>query len=148
MTELRLTTVLDSLGGPAAAIVLSDDQVAELGAGKAFPVVVDFGDRSIRLRLTRMGGKNLIGFSKAARAEAAVEIGEQVEVTIRVDTAERVVEIPPALADALDSDPAIRAAFENLAPSKRKEMARQVAEAKQEETRQRRLTKILDTLRG
>lgn len=147
MTELQLSTTLES-HGPAAVIILSDEQVAELGAGKTFPVVVDFGDRSIRLRLARMGDMNMIGFSKASRAEAGVEIGERIDVRIRVDTDERVIEIPLALAEALDADPAVRAAFENLAPSKRKEMARQVAEAKQEETRQRRLEKVLDALRG
>lgn len=147
MAELHLHTTLEGRG-PAAAILLTDEQVAGLGAGKAFPVVVDFGDRSIRLRLARMGGENMIGFSKAARAEAGVEIGQAVEVTIRVDTEERVVEIPPALVEALDADPAVRAAFENLPLSKRKEMARQVADAKQDETRARRLQKVLDALRG
>lgn len=145
MTELHLKTVLEG-HGPAAAIVLTDEQVASLGAGRAFPVVVDFGDRSIRLRLSRMGGQNMIGFSKAARAEAGVEIDEEIEVTISPDTAERVIEIPPALTLALDADPAIRAAFENLPPSKRKEMARQIDEAKAEETRSRRLQKIIDAL--
>ncbi|GGD63427.1 YdeI/OmpD-associated family protein [Microbacterium murale] len=145
MTELHLKTVLEGRG-PAAAIVLSDEQVESLGAGKAFPVVVDFGDRSIRLRLSRMGGQNMIGFSKAARAEAGVEIDDEIEVTISPDTAERVIEIPPALAKALDADPAVRAAFENLPPSKRKEMARQIADAKTDETRTRRLEKILDAL--
>lgn len=145
MTELHLKTVLEG-HGPAAAIVLTDEQVASLGAGKAFPVVVDFGDRSIRLRLSRMGGQNFIGFSKAARAEAGVEIDEEIEVTIRPDTEERIVEVPPALAEALDADPAVRAAFENLPPSKRKEMARQIADAKTDETRTRRLGKIVDAL--
>ncbi len=145
MTELHVKTVLEG-HGPAAAILLTDEQVASLGAGKAFPVVVDFGDRSIRLRLTRMGGENMIGFSKAARAEAGVEIDQEIEATIRPDTEERVIEIPPALAEALDADPAVRAAFENLPPSKRKEIARQIAEAKAEETRTRRLEKILDSL--
>lgn len=97
MTELQLSTTLES-HGPAAAIILSDEQVAELGAGKTFPVVVDFGDRSIRLRLARMGDMNMIGFSKASRAEAGVEIGERIDVRIRVDTDERVIEIPLALA--------------------------------------------------
>lgn len=145
MTELHLKTVLEG-HGPAAAIVLTDEQVASLGAGKAFPVVVDFGDRSIRLRLSRMGGQNFIGFSKAARAEAGVEIDEEIEVTIRPDTEERIVEVPPALAEALDADPAVRAAFENLPPSKRKEMARQIADAKTDETRTRRVGKIVDAL--
>jgi len=145
MTELHVKTVLEGRG-PAAAILLTDEQVTSLGAGKAFPVVVDFGDRSIRLRLSRMGGENAIGFSKASRAEAGVEIGEEIEVTISPDTEERVIEIPPALAEALDADPAVRAAFENLPPSKRKEIARQIAEAKTEETRTRRLEKIIDAL--
>ena len=145
MTELHVKTVLEGRG-PAAAILLTDEQVTSLGAGKAFPVVVDFGDRSIRLRLSRMGGENAIGFSKASRAEAGVEIGEEIEVTISPDAEERVIEIPPALAEALDADPAVRAAFENLPPSKRKEIARQIAEAKAEETRTRRLEKILDSL--
>lgn len=145
MTELHLKTVLEGRG-PAPAIVLSDEQVESLGAAKAFPVVVDFGDRSIRLRLSRLGGQNMIGFSKAARAEAGVEIGEEIEVTISPDTAERVIEIPPTLVEALDADPAVRAAFENLPPSKRKEMARQIADAKTDETRTRRLEKILDAL--
>lgn len=147
MGELHLHTTLEGRG-PAAAILLTDEQVAELGAGKASPVVVDFGDRRIRLRLARMGGENMIGFSKASRAEAQVAIGQEIDVTIRVDTEERVVEIPPVLAEALDADPAVRAAFENLPPSKRKEMARQIAEAKQDETRARRLEKVLDALRG
>ncbi|MEW1962430.1 YdeI/OmpD-associated family protein [Microbacterium sp. NPDC077644] len=146
MSELHLSTTLEPRG-PAAAIVLTDEQVASLGAGKAFPVVVDFGDRSIRLRLARMGGENMIGFSKAARAEVGVAPGDTIDVTIRVDAEERVVEVPPALADALDADPGARAAFDVLAPSKRKEMARQIAEAKQDETRQRRLEKVLDALR-
>ena len=146
MAALTLSTTLEG-HGPAAAIVLTDEQVAELGAGKAFPVVVDFGDRSIRLRLARMAGQNMIGFSKASRVEAGVEIGDHIDVTIRVDTDERVVDLPPQLAEALDADPAARAAFDDLAPSKRKEMARQIAEAKQDETRQRRLEKVLATLR-
>lgn len=147
MTELRVSTILEP-HGPAAAIVLPDEQVASLGAGKAFPVVVDFGDRRIRLRLSRTGGQNMIGFSKAARTEVGVAPGDAVDVTVRVDSEERVVEIPPAPAEALDANPAVRAAFENLAPSKRKEMARQIADAKQDETRARRLQKVPDTLRG
>jgi ribosomal protein L11 len=147
MSELRLHTVLEP-SGPAAAIVLTDDQVASFGAGKAFPVVVDFGNRSIRLRLARMGGANMIGFSKAARAEVGVEPGEEIDVTITVDTAEREIEIPPALVEALAVDAAAKSAFDALAPSKRKEMARQIADAKQDETRRRRLEKVLTALRG
>lgn len=147
MSELRLHATLEGRG-PAAAIILSDEQVAEFGAGKAFPVVVTIGAHSGRLRLARMGGKNMIGFSKAVRAEFGVEIGQDVDAVIRVDSAEREVEIPPALAAALDADAALRTAFEALSYSVRKEHARSVAEAKQDATRERRVEKIVDALRG
>jgi uncharacterized protein YdeI (YjbR/CyaY-like superfamily) len=147
MSELRLHTILEPTG-PAAAILLTDEQVASLGAGKAFPVVVTIGDRSARLRVARMGGANMIGLSKAVRADLGVEIGQEVDAVIAVDTAERTVDVPPALAEALDAEPALRAAFDGLSYTARKEHARSIAEAKQDATRERRLTKVLDALRG
>lgn len=147
MSELRVHTVLTGRG-PAAAILRTDEQVASFGAGKAFPVAVTIGGRTARLRLARMGGENMIGLSKAARADLGVEIDQEVDAVIRLDTAERTVEVPPALAAALDADPAVRAAFDALSPSARKEHARAVAEAKQEATRERRIAKIAESLRG
>lgn len=146
MSELRLSTVLTGRG-PAAAILLSDDQVATLAAGKTFPVVVTVDGRSAQLRLARMGGENMIGFSKAARTALGLEINQEIDVTIAVDTAERTVDVPPALGEALSSDPALQNSFDALAYSKRKELARQIADAKQEETRHRRLAKIIADLR-
>ncbi len=147
MSELHVHTVLEPRG-PAAAILLSDEQVAGFGAGKAFPVAVTIGGRTARLRLARMGGENMIGFSKATRAELALEIGQEVDAVIAVDAGERTVDVPPALAEALDADPALRAAFDALSYSIRKEHARSIAEAKQESTRERRLAKVLEALRG
>jgi hypothetical protein len=147
MSELRLHTVLTGRG-PAAAILLSDEQVASLGAGKTFPVAVTIGDRTARLRVARMGGANMIGFSKAVRAELGVEIDQEVDAVIRVDTAERTVDVPDELAAALDADPALRTAFDALSYSTRKEHARTVAEAKQDATRERRIAKIVESLQG
>jgi len=134
--------------GPATAIILTDEQVAELGTVKNPPVVVTIGERSQRLRVARMGGQNLIGLSKAARAALGVEIGDEVTAQVELDTAERTVEVPAELAQALDADPAARAAFDALPYSHRKEHARAVAEAKKPETRARRVAKTLEMLRG
>jgi hypothetical protein len=147
MSELRLHTTLEGRG-PAAAIILTDEQVASFGAGKAFPVTVTIDGRTARLRLARMGGQNMIGFSKAVRAELGVEIDQEVDVVVGLDSAEREVEVPPALSAALDADPALRAAFDALSYSVRKEHARTVAEAKQDATRDRRVEKIVEALRG
>lgn len=147
MSELRLHTVLIGRG-PAAAIVLSDEQVDSFGAGKVFPVAVTIGGRTARLRVARMGGENLIGFTKAVRADLGLEAGQEIDAVIRVDSAERTVDVPAELAAALDADPAVRAAFDALSYSARKEHARMVADAKQDATRERRIAKIVETLRG
>lgn len=146
MSELRLHTVLEPMG-PAGAIVLDDEQVATLSNAKAFPVVVTIGERTARLRLARMGGKNLIGFSKAVRAEMGVELGDEIDAVIVPDAEERTVDVPDVLATALQADPVARAAFEKLSFTRRKEIARSIAEAKQDATRQRRLEKTLADLR-
>lgn len=147
MSGLRLQTTLVARG-PAAAILLTDEQVAALGAGKAFPVVVSIGEQRARLRLARMGGENMIGFTRAVRAELGLEIGQDIEVSIDVDSDERTVEVPLALTEALRAEPTLQQVFDALSYSARKEMARQIADAKQDDTRQRRLQKALHTLRG
>lgn len=134
--------------GPAGAFLLTDAQVATLGAGrKAFPVTVAVNGVNLPLRLARMGGENMIGLAKAARAEAGVEIGATYDVEITIDEADRTVEVPDDLAGALASDPDARARFDGLAPSHRKEFVRWVTEAKREATRVDRVTKTLEMLR-
>ncbi|MBI1376717.1 MAG: DUF1905 domain-containing protein [Frankiales bacterium] len=143
---LRLRTTLHPRG-PAAAIVLTDEQVAQVGGGaKAFPVRVTVAGHSFEGRVARMGGENLVGLNAAVRKAAGVSPGDEVDVVIVADAAPRTVEIPPALQAALDSDAAARAAFDGLAYSHRKEFARWVAEAKRDETRDRRVAETLTML--
>lgn len=143
---LQIDTVLEAQG-PATAIELTDAQVEALGGGGRAAVRVTIADRSARLRLGRMGGRNLIGLSKAARAELGVEIGDAVSATIELDTAEREVEVPEDLAAALESA-GLRAAFDALAFTHRKEHARSVTEAKRAETRDRRVAAVVAKLGG
>lgn len=144
---LTVQATLDQMG-PATAIVLTDEQVTELGATRNPPVIVTIDGRSQRLRVAQMGGQNLIGLSKAARGALGVEFGQTVTATIELDTAERTVDMPPELTAALEADPSAQEAFDALSYSKRKEHARQVTEAKAEATRERRIAKVLDSLRA
>ncbi len=134
--------------GPATAIELTDAQVEELGGGKRAAVRVTIGGRSARLRLAVMGGQNLIGLSKAARAELGVEIGDEVEALIELDTAPREVEVPDDLAAALAAAPGAREAFDGLPPSHRKEHVRAILDAKKPETRERRIAACVEKIRG
>jgi Bacteriocin-protection, YdeI or OmpD-Associated/Domain of unknown function (DUF1905) len=145
--RLEFTTTLEPRG-PAAAVVLSEEQVAAIGEGKKrFPVKVTINGHTWRGSVARMGGEYLIGLSRAVRGAAGVERDETVEVVIELDTEERTVDVPPALEELLAGDPAAKAGFDGLSYTHRKEYARWIAEAKQEATRERRLAQALERLR-
>ena len=145
---LNLSLTLEARG-PAAAFVLTDEQAATVGEGrKAFPVQVTVRDVTLPLRLARMGGENMIGLAKAARAQAGVELGETYDVEIAADAGERTVEVPADLAAALAADPAVETAFTGLAYSHRKEYVRWVTEAKREATRADRIATTVEMVRA
>jgi hypothetical protein len=134
--------------GHAAAVILDDDQVATVGEGaKRFPVRATINGFTWRTTVTRMRGEFLLGLNREVRESAGVQAGDSVEVALELDSEPPEVEIPQALARALSADPDAQAAFERLAFTHRKEYARWVAEAKREETRDRRLARALDMLR-
>jgi uncharacterized protein YdeI (YjbR/CyaY-like superfamily) len=64
-----------------------------------------------------------------------------------VDTAPRVVDVPPELAAALDADPAAKATFDGLSYSNRLWHALQVTGTSNPETRARRIEKSIAALR-
>jgi len=135
--------------GPAAAVVLDDGQVAAVGEGaRRFPVVATVNGYTWRTSVARMGGEFLLGLPREVRQGAGVEAGEEVDVTIQLDTAPREVEVPEALAAALAADPQAKVSFEHMAFTHRKEYARWIAEAKQQETRQRRVQRALEMIRA
>jgi bacteriocin resistance YdeI/OmpD-like protein/uncharacterized protein DUF1905 len=144
---MRIKTTL-APRGPAAAVILTDEQVQSLGAAtKTPPVQVTVNGHTFAGRVGRMGGENLIGFSKAVREACGVQAGDEVEVEIALDEAPREVELPPALAAVLDAEPELRARYDGLAFTHRKEFARWVSEAKREETRERRVAETVSRLR-
>ncbi len=135
--------------GPAAAVILDDAQVAAVGEGaKRFPVVATVNGYTWRTTVVRMGGEFLLGLSKEVRQGAGAEAGDEVDVTVELDTAPREVEVPEALAAALAADPEAKVSFDRMAFTHRKEYARWIADAKQEQTRQRRLGQALEMIRA
>jgi hypothetical protein len=132
--------------GPAAAFVLDDEQVAQVGEGaKRLPVVATINGYSWRTTVVRMRGEFLVGLSRAVREAAGVQAGDIATLALEVDTEPRVA-IPDALAHALANDAAARGAFDALAFTHRKEFARWIEEAKREETRARRVTQTVTML--
>lgn len=122
--------------------------VEALGGGKRPRVVVTIAGHSWRTRIAIMRGRDLIGFSNADRAATGAEVGDEVVIDLELDTEPITFEEPEELSEALDADPAARAAFDALTLSQRRQHARVIEQAKGADTRRRRVEKLLAELRG
>ena len=94
------------------------------------------------------GGRYYLGFRKELRERAGVHIGDEIEITIELDSEPRTVEVPPALAAALEQDSLAKASFDALSPSHRREYASWIADVKRADTRERRTRKTVAILRA
>jgi bifunctional DNA-binding transcriptional regulator/antitoxin component of YhaV-PrlF toxin-antitoxin module len=112
------------------------------------PVAGTVNGVEFRARLSVYDGKTYLGLRKEIRDAAGIDVGDPVEAVLERDDAPRDVEVPPALAEALQGDAAAREAFDTLSFTHRKEYARWIADAKRDETRERRVAKALEMLRA
>jgi hypothetical protein len=148
MTVKFTTTLLKAEDLNATGISVPPDLIAALGKQKRPPVKVSLNGYIYRTTVAPYGDVFMLPVSQEHRAAAGLKAGDQVEVTLELDTEPRIVEVPEDLAAALSAKSGARAAFDASAPSKRKEFVRQVEEAKTQETRERRIAKIVDQLGG
>ena len=138
------TTILQT-GRNTAGIQVPEQVIEKLGGGKRPLVLVTIRKYTYRSAVAVMGGRYMIALSAENRQAAGVQGGEDVDVTLELDLEPRTVEIPRDLKAALKTAGSL-AAFENSAPSMKKEYVRQVEEAKAQETRERRIAKIVEKL--
>jgi len=89
-----------------------------------------------------MGGKFMVGVTAEQRARSGVKAGDEIEVTLELDTAPREVEAPADLLAALETADA-REGWDRLAYTFRKEHVRSIEEAKAPDTRLRRIEKAV-----
>lgn len=142
------TTVIQAEGKQATGLVIPAEVVTALGSHKRPPVVVTIAGYSYRSTIANYGETFLLPLAAEHRTAAGVKAGDPVEVTLELDTAPRLVEVPDDLAAALAAVPGAREAFDKLSTSVRKEHARQVTSAKAEETRQRRIAAVVAKVTG
>lgn len=133
-------------GKTATGVEVPESVIESLGGGRRPAVVVGFGGYSYRTTIGVMAGRYLIPVSGEHRAAAGVQAGDRLKVTLTLDEAPRDVEVPPHLAKALKASPAARRAFDALPPSGKKRHVLSVADARTDETRQRRIAKAIAEL--
>ena len=133
--------------GNNTGIELSEKMIETLGEGKKPLVIVTLNNYTYRSAVGKMGEKYMISLSAENRKNANVKGGDLVEVILELDSAPRTVDVPEELKNELDKNKIAKANFEKLAPGKKKAIVLSIADAKTEETKLRRIEKIIETLK-
>jgi hypothetical protein len=139
-------TILQS-GKTATGIRVPPTVVSSLGPSKRPAVRVTINGYTYRSSVASMGGEFMVGVSAEVRERAGVAAGDEVDVDIKLDTDPREVVLPADLMDALEHDTDAKRHFEGLSYSNKRRIVIPVEEAKSAETRQRRIAKVISTLR-
>ena len=142
------TTLQKAEGLNATGIRIPAEVIAALGTQKRPKVKVTVNGYTYRNTVAVFGDVFMVGVSQEHRAAAGLQAGDPIEVTLELDTEPRTVDVPDDLRAALSAKTGVMDKFDALAFSRRKEFVRQVEEAKAQETRQRRITKIVAELGG
>jgi hypothetical protein len=137
-------TVIRAFGNNTG-IEVPAEGLAELGAGKRARVRISVGGYKLATTVGVMGGLALIPVSKAHRDASGLRGGQEVHVVLDLDDESAEIPVPPELAAAL-TVAGLTDAFAKLAPSRRKEYGRQITDAKAEQTRTRRIEKMIADL--
>jgi Bacteriocin-protection, YdeI or OmpD-Associated/Domain of unknown function (DUF1905) len=145
---LRFRGVIEAASGGGAAVRVPPAVATALGGLKQMRVVGTIDGTEFRSSTMPYRGGLYMGVSKAMRAAAGVAIGDEIEVVATRDDSPRVVEVPAELEAVLSAEPELRARWDRLSFSHRREYADSIAEARRPDTRARRLEATLDHLRG
>lgn len=134
-------------GKTATGIEVPKQVVEAFGAGKKPPVRVTLGGHTYRSTVAAYNDVYMIPVAAEHREAAGLKAGDEVEVTLELDTEPRVVELPPDFAEALAADAGAQRRYDSLSYSHKRRWLLSVEGAKTPETRQRRIAAAVKALR-
>ena len=145
---MKFNTVVELGGKTATGIRVPAEIVEKLDSGQRPRVYVTINDYTYRSSIAPYTGDYFIPVSAAVREAAEIAAGDQIEVSVRLDTDPREVEVPEDLAAALAANPEAAKFFESLSYSNKRRIVLPIEGAKTAETRQRRIDKSVEKLRS
>lgn len=151
MAEKKLCFKVTLVGrerSSATGLIFPLDIVETFGTKARVAVRGTINGYPFRSSLMPMGGCHMMAVNETMRKGAKVAAGDEVDVVMERDTGERTVEAPAELKRELAKNKKAQARWETLAFTHKKEMARSIIEAKQEETKKRRLAKVMEVLKS
>ncbi len=143
---LTFKTILRLEGKTATGIQVPVEVVEALGKGKRPPVLVTIGNHTYRSTVAAYGDVFMLPVSAENRIAAGVQAGQEIEVTLQLDTQPRVVNLPHDFKQRLEGVPPARAFFESLSYSNQRRIVLNIEGAKTAETRQQRIDKAVQVL--
>src|SRR3954453_3155944 len=149
MTEPQRVTFETTVAatGNNTGIVVPEEVIDKLAAGKRPPVAVTVNGYDYRSTVAVMGGRYMIGISAAIRSATGLKGGDPISVTLAVADTPREVDVPADFAAALAADEQVGAFFGKLSNSLQRYHVDNFNGAKTAETRQRRIEKALSLFR-
>lgn len=149
MKKLTFKVKLEGVPGmEVAALRAPFDVVETFGTRARVPVRGTINGFPYRSSLMPMDGCHRMVVNREIREGAGARAGDTVKVVMERDEAPRTVTPPPSLKKELAKNKTAQTNWGKLAFTHKKEMARSIVEAKQEETRARRLAKVMDVLKN
>jgi hypothetical protein len=148
MKKLEFTVRLGGKEGSSVAWLNAPFDVARVfGTRARVPVRGTMNGFPFRSSLMPMGGCHGMAVNRTMREGAGVRAGDVVSMVMERDEARRMVEIPPPLKKELAKSKRAQAHWQKLSFTNQKEIAGSICGAKHEETRARRLAKVMDILK-
>jgi hypothetical protein len=132
--------------GMVAAITPPVDVPTFYGTRGRVPVRGTMNGFAFRSSLMPMGGCHMMPVNKSLCAGAGAKPGQIVEVVMMRDSDKRIVRLPAALAKEFAGNKKAKERWGKMSFTHRKEMAISISGAKQQETRERRLKKVMQVL--
>ena len=129
--------------GNNTGIVVPDEVLEQLAAGRRPPVLVSLNGYEYRNTVGVMNGKAMISVSAAVRKATGLRGGDPVQVMLTVADTPREVVIPDDFAAALAADEQAGAFFGTLSNSLQRYHVDSITSAKSADTRQRRIDKAI-----
>jgi len=140
--------LIGQAGSSVAALNAPFDVKEVFGTIARVPVRGTINGFPFRSSLMPMGGCHFMAVNRTMREAAGVKAGDTVAVVMERDTAPRIVAVPAALKTALAKGKTAQANWKEYSFSNQKEMAIFITGAKQEETRARRLARVIDIVKA
>ncbi|HUA16213.1 MAG TPA: YdeI/OmpD-associated family protein [Verrucomicrobiae bacterium] len=133
-------------GSSATGFYAPFDVPATFGTRARVPVRGTINGYPFRSSLMPMGGGYCMAVNQTMREGAGVRVGDEVEIVMERDAEERTVEAPSELKKELARNKKAKERWQLLAFTVKKEIANAISGAKQEETKKRRLAKVMGVL--